>query len=221
MSTTTWMSVMQNYKTNTSRGRESSSVERKGGMVLVKNELGVTLIEILTVVAMIGILSSVAIPSFNVWLYKYRADAEVNRLYFNMMAAKQRAIRNNSTVIFTFNAANNTYSIHDDLDEDGTVDLNETNATIPFENEMTYGITPGILGVWGAAVSNVISLGGNNSISFLSAGRANRSGAIYLIPASDLATGNRGNQRAVKIIQATGSVEIMKYDGAGSPGPWS
>lgn len=221
MSTIKWKQKMKDLITTASRGQESSLRELEGEARWRGNEKGFTLIELLTVIAMIAILSSVAIPSFNVWLYKYRADSEASRLYFNLMAAKQRAIRNNSTMIVTFSTTNDNYIIHEDLNDDGNIDLGETVDTIPLENEMVFGILPGVLGVWGTAVSNPVALNGGSTIKFLSQGRADRSGAIYMVPGSDLLSGFKGNQRAVKVVQATGNVEVVKYSAGATPGPWS
>lgn len=187
----------------------------------IQNEAGLTLIELLTVIAVIGILGSMAISNFSDWLYRYQADSEANKLYFDLMAAKQLAIRSNSTVIVTFNSSSGFYSIHNDLDRDDSVDTGETVKTVPLENDINYGISSGTLGVWGTAVSNPIALNGATQVKFYSWGQADRSGALYLIPASDLVTNEKQRQRAVKIIQATGNIEVMRYDGTGSPGPWS
>ncbi len=221
MSTINWMWSMWNLKVGTLRGQANFRAIRESEAGSFRDEKGFTLIEMLTVVGIIGILSSVAIPSFANWLDKYRADSEATRLYFNLMASKQRAIRNNSTIIVTFTVASNTYTIHDDLDEDGSVDIGENVAVISFESDMVFGIAPGVLGVWGGAVSNPIALNGSTTVKFFSAGRADSSGAIYIIPGGDLALGIKGNQRAIKIVQATGNLEVMKFNPSGTPGPWS
>lgn len=222
MSTMKWVREMRKI-VNADRGLESLRLKREGGMRFSSNQKGFTLVEMLTVVAIIGILSSVAIPSFHVWLHKYRADSEATRLYFNLMASKQRAIRNNSTVIVTFSPGTNSYSIHDDINENGAADVGENvdQVFLDPDSNMIFGAVPGLLGVWGAAVTNPVSLNGSTSVSFFSAGRADRSGAIYLIPSGDLPIAKKENQRAIKIIQATGNLEVMKFTANGSPGPWS
>lgn len=222
MSIIKWVREMRKV-INADRDLENFKPKRESGMRFSFNQKGFTLIEMLTTVGIIAILSSVAIPSFSTWLSKHRADSEATRLYFNLMASKQRAIRNNSTVIVTFSPGTSSYSIHDDLNENGAVDVGESVNVIILDNDnnMVFGNVPGVLGVWGAAITNSISLNGSNSVSFFSAGRADRSGAIYLIPSGDLPISKLENQRAIKIIQATGNLEVMKFKANGSPGPWS
>lgn len=187
----------------------------------IEGEAGLTLIEMLTVMAIILILGSTAISNFSAWLYRYQADSVANKLYFDLMAAKQLAIRSNSTVIVTFDSGTASYSVHNDLDRDDSVDAGETVKNVPLENDVNYGIVSGTLGVWGSAVSNGISLNGATQVKFFSWGQADRSGALYLTPNSDVATGEKSRQRAIKIIQATGNIEAMRFDNGGSPGPWS
>lgn len=222
MSTIKWVREMRN-KINADRDLENFKPKQGSGMRFSSNQKGFTLVEMLTTIGIIGILSSVAIPSFHVWLHKYRADSEVSRLYFNLMAAKQRAIRNNSTIIVTFSPGTSSYSIHDDVNENGAADAGEPVSQVDLDpdNNMIFGYVPGLLGVWGEPINNTISLTSGTSLSFFSTGRADRSGAIYMIPSGDLPASIMENQRAVKIIQATGNLEIMKYKANGTPGPWS
>lgn len=61
-----------------------------------KNETGFTLIEVVTVVAMIGIIAAVAIPAFSSWVPDYRLRNAARDLYSNLQRAKMGAIRNNA-----------------------------------------------------------------------------------------------------------------------------
>jgi len=59
---------------------------------------GFTLTEALIVVAIIGILGSLALPSFNELRDKYRLKAAAEALYGDLQFARSTAIRSNSTV---------------------------------------------------------------------------------------------------------------------------
>ena len=109
---------------------------------------------------------------------------------------------------------------NDDTDNSGAVNGGEIVRSVGFDNDVVYGIPTGLLGVWGNAISNPISFGGNTTVTFFPWGQANRSGSLYLMPSNDVSLGEVRRGRAIKIIQATGNVESMRYDGGGSPGPW-
>ena len=80
----------------------------------MKKENGFTLIELAIVVAIIGILSSIAIPAYNAWLPKYRLKNAVMDLRANMNSTKLEAIKNNRDWAIVFDTANNSYHICSD-----------------------------------------------------------------------------------------------------------
>lgn len=62
---------------------------------------GFTLIELMIVVAVIAIMTGVAIPAIISWLPNYRLKAASRELYSNMHRAKLEAIKQNNTVKMT------------------------------------------------------------------------------------------------------------------------
>ncbi|MCP4575846.1 MAG: prepilin-type N-terminal cleavage/methylation domain-containing protein [Deltaproteobacteria bacterium] len=72
---------------------------------------GFTIVEILVVVAIIAVLSAVAVPAIVSWLPKYRLRAAVSDLHSNLQRAKQEAIRGNGECAVYFDAANSKYQL--------------------------------------------------------------------------------------------------------------
>ncbi len=68
----------------------------------MKNSKGFTLIEVLIVIAMIGILSAIAIPNYINWLPNYRLKGAARDLYSNMQKVKLEAVKRNTDVGIAF-----------------------------------------------------------------------------------------------------------------------
>lgn len=188
---------------------------------LFGNQRGAALIEMVTVVSIVGILVAVAAPNYSKWAEKRLINAESQKLYLDLMLARSSAIKNNNNVIFTFNAGANSYKIHDDTDGDGTEDTGENVKSVSLDARVQFGFFgSSITDMDGNVVSASVALvGGGNIITFDSVGQASTGGSAYLIHGSDASESN-DQLRAVSIIEATGSVDLWKYDTGQSP-PWS
>jgi len=62
----------------------------------MRKRSGFTLIELVVVIAVLGILTAVGVPNFLSWLPKYRLKTAARDLYSNMQLAKLSAIKNNA-----------------------------------------------------------------------------------------------------------------------------
>lgn len=67
----------------------------------LQNMRGFTLIEVLIVVAIVGILVMVAIPNFIQWQHKYKLKSAIGELHGNLGLARMAATNQNTTVTVT------------------------------------------------------------------------------------------------------------------------
>ncbi|MBW2615744.1 MAG: GspH/FimT family protein [Deltaproteobacteria bacterium] len=91
-------------------------------------ESGFTIMEVIVVIAIIGIMTAIAIPSFSTWLPNYRLRNAARDLYSNFQKAKITAIKNNTncTVIFEPTAGSAyDYRVFIDADKDLEYDAGE------------------------------------------------------------------------------------------------
>lgn len=81
------------------------------------NQKGFTVIEMVVIGAIIGILSAIAMPNFQVWVANHRLRNDVAQLEGDLQVARITAINRNAPVTVLFNQALGTYSVFID---DGT-----------------------------------------------------------------------------------------------------
>lgn len=96
---------------------------------------GFTLIELILVLALMGIMATVAIPSVREWHSNMTIRKDSRDILLAMKAARMKAISLNKDVIFTFDDVAKTYNVSDvdgGVHVQGTLDdeINITNNTL-------------------------------------------------------------------------------------------
>jgi type IV fimbrial biogenesis protein FimT len=71
---------------------------------------GFSLIEVLTVIAIIAILCSIAIPNYIGWISNRRLQSAASEVQSTIQVAKMTAIKENVNVVITFNPSAHSYT---------------------------------------------------------------------------------------------------------------
>ncbi|HLA00790.1 MAG TPA: prepilin-type N-terminal cleavage/methylation domain-containing protein, partial [Thermodesulfovibrionales bacterium] len=88
---------------------------------------GITLIELIIVISIIGILAVALGFEFTGWMGGYRVESQMKEMYVDLMDARARAMQRNRTHFVRLN--NSSYSIYED-DSDGTNKVPDGDATL-------------------------------------------------------------------------------------------
>ncbi|MBW1720254.1 MAG: GspH/FimT family pseudopilin [Deltaproteobacteria bacterium] len=163
-------------------------------------QAGFTMVELMIVIAVIAILSAIAVPNIINSLPNYRLKAAARDMYSNMQKARMQAVKENGNIVVIFDASINPGFYY--------FDTNNDNAYTPSEYKIdlsTYG--SGVDYGTGSATSN---WNGDNctqatSITFNSRGTSN-SKTVYIQ--------NQNNDICYAITgRSSGSIKLRKYNG--------
>ncbi|MCX5868076.1 MAG: prepilin-type N-terminal cleavage/methylation domain-containing protein [Proteobacteria bacterium] len=77
----------------------------------IKNESGFSLIEMMVVMAIIGLMAAIAVPSFNALMQKGRLKAAGREITMELILARAHSISTGLSQTITFDPANGTWTI--------------------------------------------------------------------------------------------------------------
>ena len=183
--------------------------------ITMNNEHGLTLLEMITTMAILTIMVSTAVPNFTVWRNNHQIRAESERVHMDLLSARMTAMKSGNNVVVTFVSASNSYSILNDTNNNGAADTGESLKARTLENNVQFGFSgPSITDMDGnTGITETVVMGGSDTVTFDPRGQADLSGVLFLIHNNHVPEGN-GRLHGISVIQATGAAELWNYNSA-------
>lgn len=185
--------------------------------LILKDKKGVSLIELVVVLSIIGILAAIGIPQYSLYVAKSRAREAATDLLQNMRLARTMAIKENRTYLMTFNeGGSNNYRVGFDGDSDGSLltagvdgygsgEIRITDFLNKYGNSVVLDLdlftTPLPQGPNGIVVENT------SSFQFLPDGSISPNGALFMQHT------NNGFTTCLEMVNTTGKINIYSWQG--------
>jgi prepilin-type N-terminal cleavage/methylation domain-containing protein len=200
----------------------------EGAMKRRLGNRGVTLLELMVVIAIMGILATIAVPSYLTWLPKLRVDGATGEVSSDLQTARMRAVSENTPYAVLFDLAGNSYSVYKDSNWNGALESSELISFVHIQDEypgvkLGYNVSKGPYG--DAITANAEFKDQNGSTvsyeKFMPNGTAVYTGAVYLAVADDLVKARYNRSRAITV-ESTGFVKTWRYNSnvQDNPGSW-
>ncbi|MEW5800491.1 MAG: prepilin-type N-terminal cleavage/methylation domain-containing protein [bacterium] len=187
---------------------------------------GMTLMELVIAVALVGILSATAFSICQPLILQYKVNATSRKLAMDLLEARLKAISQHNNFVVQFYApdtnGNYKYTIFSDDNGNGVKDQNEYGREFPLRKGIHFISEPETMSPFGEIIEETdgVTFPGNK-FTFAPRGSSSGSGSVYLIPAEDVTRFvHYDHCRALTITNTTGRIRVWKYCPQGSPVPW-
>lgn len=176
---------------------------------------GLTLIELLIVIAVIGIISAFALPKFN--LEGYKVNSAVRAVTATLSYAQRLAVTLQHDVRVAIDQPLERLRIHEDLNNNGAMDAGERVTYTNLEEGVVFGMgtAPPVTytnGTQGMAVVNLVGTqAGLPVIVFRRDGSASEAGGFYLNTIRGAADTTNNAVRAGEVIRSSGRIVWYTY----------
>ncbi len=184
-----------------------------------KHNDGFSLVELMVVLAILGLLGIIAAPSLMQGIPRYRVDSAAKALATEMQLARLRAIAKNNKHKVTFNADNTILIEEVEFDEVTLINSVKTislgvNGTDYRGVNLYRNATAASADLFIEAGNAIAQFGPDDDdfVIFLPNGQTTFSGEFYLIPSGDVGSED-SRIRAIQVLRA-GLVRKLRYDGA-------
>ncbi|MEO8635855.1 MAG: prepilin-type N-terminal cleavage/methylation domain-containing protein [Gemmatimonadales bacterium] len=172
---------------------------------------GMTLIEIMIAILIIGIVASFGLPRID--FEGQKATAQARALSLTFSHAQREAVSLQIDVWVAVDTTNESVRIHEDANNDGTIQGSERVVTVPLDEGTRFGASgtvPSVgFGVAGVAFTRL--QGGLPAIVFHRDGSSNETTGLFLSTTKATAKNDSLKTRAVTITQSTGRPTWWTY----------
>jgi prepilin-type N-terminal cleavage/methylation domain-containing protein len=171
---------------------------------------GVTLVELVVVLTLIGIAAGMALPHINIT--RYRVDAAARLTASTLQMAQRLAITRQYDVVVSFDEAGSRLRTLEDANNNDELDAGERVTWRTLEEGAHFAapsapLLPGATDAVSGAHTRIID--GMQSVVFRRSGAATTDLQVYLTSAR----ADSNDVRAVSVVQATGRTEWFRYIG--------
>jgi prepilin-type N-terminal cleavage/methylation domain-containing protein len=171
-----------------------------------------TLIEVLMVIALLGLVAAFAIPRLNV--SAYRINGAVRSVTALLARAQRLAVTSQYDVNVLFDVPHNAIQLHEDVNNDNAVQASERVRTYPLGEGVGYGLGGAPVRQYAPApITFTRELNGMPEIIFRRDGSASENGAVYLTSLAALNAARPTDGRVIEVVRSTGRAEWYQYDG--------
>lgn len=170
---------------------------------------GFTIVEMIVVLVIAGILTTMALPRFS--LTRYRMDGAVRGMATTMIYAQRVAVKRQHNVVVRFDVTEGLVRIHQDDDNDGTVDSGERERVVRLQEGVLFGLEDAPARGMGSDAVSFSADGGMPAVTFHRNGSTNEEGGFYLTSERAYHGDHPGDARAVEISRSTGRVAWYRY----------
>jgi type IV fimbrial biogenesis protein FimT len=113
---------------------------REGFFMKIFKKSGFTLIEMIIVIAIMGIVSAISAPNLFNYMAERRLNGAARMVMSDLLAARQSAVTENNNFKIFFNANQHTYTVLDDNNNDGSITSGEATQVKDIQRDY-YDVT--------------------------------------------------------------------------------
>ena len=175
---------------------------------------GVTLIELLVVFVILGMIVAFAAPKIDVT--KYQIESAMQGTGMQLLALERQSIAKQHDIIVMFDTAKQALRVHEDRNNNATVEAGERVRSIPLGDKIVFGkgSAAALAQIGAGPISFTKTVQGYKALVFHRDGSASEPAGFYLIS-------KRGNNyssyakdaRAITLDRATGRASWSRYNG--------
>ncbi len=180
------------------------SYSQREGM---QGKRGLTIIELIVVMCILGVMVLIAIPNIGRWLPRYRLKSAARDVASNMQLARLGAIKDNREWALLFDVNGQSYQIISDKGPDGNWgtldDTEERVVNLSDYRNIQFGDNAHGPADGGGPVGDGVTFVGKRAE--FNPGGTSTAGTVYL-------QNNRNGARAIRVDSSTGIIRMWTWD---------